>query len=148
MMSADSPKQAYARSALRKACQELIRLKSGRAKATGVKATIMGTMTGWIPEEEIYREFLRVSAVNGLLDIDGEISVRATIRDGLEIGRKRQPPAAAELDPKTALPNVPKDVTGAARVARWKAAHREQYNQYMKGYMAFRAAKKRLAGTS
>ena len=141
-MSDDPRRQAYARSALRKACQELIKLKSGRALATKAKAAVMGSMPGWIPEEEIYRELLRVSAANGLLAKDGEISVRAKIRDGLEIGAQRQL-SKAEAENLTNITN--QRSAAVACTLRWRATRKEHYRDYMRGYMAHWRMKRRLA---
>jgi hypothetical protein len=146
----DPRKLRYAKAQLRRAYVHLIKLKAHRAAGLETQASRLSPIVaaGWIPEADIYNTFRQASLHNGLAGIETPRVIDRLIGEGLEKGKSQPLPADLDDFQDKPLPNVPKDLTGAARVARWKAAHREQYNRYMRHYMAFRAAKKRIAGAS
>ena len=136
-------KLKYAKAELRKACQELTRLKSGRANALEAVGKKLGWMIEqkWISEAEYYEGLRAASVHNGLADIDSPQAIDRCIREGLEVGRRR--PQNGGLDNPS--PNAPNESSGAARTAKWKATHKAHYTDYMRGYMVHWRMKRRLA---
>jgi hypothetical protein len=146
-METDPRKLKYAKAELKKACDELVRLKSGRAHALEAVGKRLGWLIEqkWLSEADYYQALRSACSENGLDRIDSPRAIDACIRVGLEIGRLRPIPAELADFQDNPLPKIPKDPTGAARVARWKAAHREKYNEYQSAYMRWRYAKRRIA---
>jgi hypothetical protein len=146
-MEIDPRKLKYAKGELRKAYSHLVRLKAHRAAGLETQAARLSPMVvaGLIQEADVYRTLREASIHNGLSSIDTAQAMDACIRDGLKRGELQ--PLAAELadlqeKPLPTITTVTTDLTGAARQKRWREAHRKEYNLYMKGYRALRAAKK------
>jgi hypothetical protein len=134
-----------AKTEFKKACQSFARTRSPTAFILEDVAKSLGWMLTQqlIPETTIYEELRAACVQNHLAEIDSSKAIDACIRRGLEIGRKLPAPTTESDHP---LPKRPKDPTGAARSARWKARHREKYNEYQRAYMRWRYAKRRMAG--
>ena len=83
--------QAYARAQLGGIVNELCKAKPGkRNKALHAAARKLGSIVvrGWLNKELAIQRLIKASTQNGLMDIDGERAVLATIRDGLNMGAK------------------------------------------------------------
>lgn len=83
--------QAYARAQLGAVVHELCKAKPGkRNKALHAAARKLGSIVarGWLTKELAIQGLIKASTQNGLMDIDGERAVLATIGDGLNIGAK------------------------------------------------------------
>jgi|SRR6516164_2727611 hypothetical protein len=146
-METDPRKLKFARDELRKAYTHLVRLKAHRAVALEAQASRLGPLVtaGLITEADIYSTFRQASAHNDLAGIETPRVIDRLITDGLQRGRLLPIPAELADVEKPALSTVATvstDLTGYARLKRWRAAHRKEYNLYMKGYRALRAAKK------
>jgi hypothetical protein len=143
----DDPRKLSAKAELRRAYVHLIKLKAHRAAGLETQASRLSPMVvaGWLSEAEVYTTFRQASAHNGLAGIDTPQAMDRCIREGLENGKLLPLPAEWADVRKPALSTVATvstDPNGYARLKRWRAAHRKEYNLYMKGYRALRAAKR------
>jgi hypothetical protein len=147
----DPRKLRYAKAELRRAYVHLVKLKAHRAAGLETQASRLSSMVvaGWLSEADVYTTFRQASIHNGLAGIDTPQAMDACIREGLKKG-KLLPLFAEWADVEkpalSTVATVSTDPTGYARLKRWRAAHRKEYNLYMKGYRALRAAKKQRLG--
>ena len=136
----------FAKTEFKKACQSFARTRSPTAFVLEDVARSLGWMLAQqlIPESAIYEELRQACVQNHLAEIDSSTAINACIRRGLEQGRKLPPPNVAASENLTNIIN--QRSAAVACTLRWRATRKDHYRDYMRAYMRWRRAKRRMAG--
>jgi hypothetical protein len=153
-MTGNARGRTFAKRQLGRICGKLAKVKTDRSLALEAAAAELGSLLGqsWLAEDEIYSSLMQASTLNGLLAFDGEVAIRARIREGIAAGRTRPAPVLPSMNfdipnavPNRRPPSMGDRMAACARASNWKAEHREHHAEYMKTYMRIWRARRREA---